>query len=116
MLARDEETLLRRHLPSWSPILQGGCIVGQVDDRTSDQSHLAFLDPEVISNDVVPHERRYVYHYSFDGLGASGKLLDGSTLGSGLGLLFLVGCAVGLLRPLTPTAVTVYQVLHEPSC
>jgi len=34
VMARDEEALLRRHLPSWAPLLEdGGCLVGQVDDR-----------------------------------------------------------------------------------
>ena len=44
IMARDEEALLRRHLPSWLPLLEnGGCLVGQVDDRSSDGSHRAML-------------------------------------------------------------------------
>jgi hypothetical protein len=108
MMARNEEVLIRRHLTSWSPLLDGGCIVvnkekslslsnpptffqnllyfklltcshvyikGQVDDRSTDGSHTAFLDPAVLPLSSVSYDRRHVYHYTFDGLGPARSLL-----------------------------------------
>lgn len=76
MMARNEETLIRRHLTSWLPLLSpSGCIVGQVDDRSSDGSHSAFLDETLIPLSAVPFDRRHVYHYTFDGLGPARSLL-----------------------------------------
>ena len=79
VMARDEEALLRRHLGTWLPLLEGGggCLVGQVDERSTDGSHRAFFDPEVLPEDRLPHDRRYVYHYTFDGLGPARTLLLG---------------------------------------
>ena len=109
MMVRNEEAILRRHLPTWAPLLSpDGCLVsgcpvsplrcgtrhwsffwplagaptnpisraqltlprnlglfflkvGQVDERSTDGSHLAFFDQEVISTDLLPLARRWVY-------------------------------------------------------
>jgi hypothetical protein len=70
------QALLRRHLPTWLPLLDpGGCVVGQVDDRSTDFSFNAFLDETVLPLAAVPSHRRHVYHYTFDGLGPARSLL-----------------------------------------
>lgn len=70
MLARDEELLLKKHLPAWKQV--GDSFLLGLDSRTQDDSAavaLSLLAPKPLQ----------VYHFDFDGFGsAKSKLLQES--------------------------------------
>ncbi|KAJ1454186.1 hypothetical protein M885DRAFT_522368 [Pelagophyceae sp. CCMP2097] len=76
LLMRDEEALLRDHLPLWLPLAH--CAVGAVDDRTVDGSAKAFLEATSAAPTLRAADgtvRRFLYHYNFGGLGPARTLL-----------------------------------------
>ncbi|CAJ1360623.1 unnamed protein product [Effrenium voratum] len=62
MLARDEEQLLRKHLPLWRDI--GDCFVLGLDSRNQDASE------EIASELLVPKPAQ-VFHFDFEGFGSA---------------------------------------------
>lgn len=76
MMVRDEEQLIREHLPLWLPL--AWCLVGAVDERTNDSSARAFIEVSdaspwlIISNSSgLTRRRRFLFWYTFVGLGAA---------------------------------------------